>query len=324
VSLALRVRIGRGTLRAERLRRGAVVWAAEAGYGGPDEVEAAMVELLAEEGGRGARRILVELDPPVVQVRTLTGLPPVRGRQLGALLAHQAGRFFRKNGHPLVTDIVWAGRRGGAAYAAAVDSALVEAVLRGAAQAGGIVEAVVPATANGHRRLSLLPGPERGARDREARRQLRRLGAVAVGLWIALGAGLAIRQVRTARDLERRLTTLRAPVAAVLEAERRMSDVQRMTDAIERDDRAGGQMARLLVRLTSVLPDSAFIASIALQPDGAGSLSGAARRPADVLVRIERAGLVSRPHFVGQGLRELMNGREMEHFTIAFGPAGSP
>src|SRR2546422_2086538 len=41
------------------------------------------------------------------QMRTLTDLPPVKPRALRALVAHQASRFFRCNGHALVTDATW-------------------------------------------------------------------------------------------------------------------------------------------------------------------------------------------------------------------------
>ena len=55
----------------------------------------------------------VALEPPLVQVRTLADLPPVRPADLATLVAAQASRYFRKNGGALVTDAVWVRRDGG-------------------------------------------------------------------------------------------------------------------------------------------------------------------------------------------------------------------
>ncbi len=95
-SPVLRLRIGRSTLRAEAIERGSVTWAGEASYANLAELADAIARLAAEPP-RACRRLVVALDRPPVQLRTLTELPPVKPLHLAALVAQQARRFFRKN-----------------------------------------------------------------------------------------------------------------------------------------------------------------------------------------------------------------------------------
>src|SRR2546429_4396774 len=147
----LGLRVGRALLRAEGVERGSVTWAGETSYGNLTELADAVARLAAEPP-RACRRLVVSLDRPPVQLRTLSELPPVKPRHLAALVAQQAGRFFRKNGQPLVTDATWVGK--GAtrvADAAAVEEPLVEAIAAGARAAGLWLEAVAPAGGGGPR-----------------------------------------------------------------------------------------------------------------------------------------------------------------------------
>ena len=105
----LHLRIGRSTLRAETIEHGTVVWAGEASYEGVDAL-ADVIARLAAEAPPACRRLLVALERPPLQLRTLTQLPPLKSRHLAALVAQRAGWFFRKNGHPLVTDATWVGK----------------------------------------------------------------------------------------------------------------------------------------------------------------------------------------------------------------------
>src|SRR2546422_2041413 len=94
------------------------------------------------------------------QMRTLTDLPPVKPRALRALVAHQASRFFRCNGHALVTDATWIENgTARAARAAAVEEPVAEAIAAGARAAGLVLETVAPAGEDAP--LTLLPTSER-------------------------------------------------------------------------------------------------------------------------------------------------------------------
>src|SRR2546429_1599661 len=92
----LRLRIGRSSLRAESVEHGAVVWAGEASYSNVAELADAIARLAAEPP-RACRRVVVALERPPVQVRTLTELPPVKQRHLAALVAQQAGAVLPEN-----------------------------------------------------------------------------------------------------------------------------------------------------------------------------------------------------------------------------------
>ena len=185
------VRIGESRACAE-LRRGArVLWAGEAGFTSPADLRDAVAQLASEPtlpARPGALR--VELELPLAQVRTLHDLPPVRRKHLEALVATQAGRFFRKNGKPLVTAAAWPSRqrRGGTAVAAAVEEPWVQAILDGAEAGGVLVETIGPAGLPGTPRLQLLSATELRRRQQRATVTLRRLAAAALLLWVAAGA----------------------------------------------------------------------------------------------------------------------------------------
>src|SRR5437773_6431919 len=172
-SPVLHLRVGRSTLRAEAVEHGSVTWAGESPYGELGELADAIARLAAEPP-RTCRRLVVGLDRPPVQLRTLTDLPPVKPQHLAALVAQQAARFFRKNGQPLVTDAAWVGTGPTrVAHAAAVDEPLVEAIAAGARAAGLWLETIAPAGEEAP--LTLLPRSERESRERAARARTRRL-----------------------------------------------------------------------------------------------------------------------------------------------------
>src|SRR2546425_5004543 len=159
----LRLRIGRSSLRAEAVEHGSVTWAGEASYGELGELTDAIARVVAEPP-RACRRLVVTLDRPAVQVRTLTELPPVKAKHLVALVAQQAGRFFRKNGQALITDAAWVGRGPTRlARAAAVEEPLVEAIAAGARAAGLWLESIAPAGEGGP--PTLPPQSERRGRE---------------------------------------------------------------------------------------------------------------------------------------------------------------
>src|SRR6266571_9242256 len=219
-SPVLRLRIGRSTLRAEAIERGSVTWAGEASYANLAELADAIARLAAEPP-RACRRLVVALDRPPVQLRTLTELPPVKPLHLAALVAQQARRFFRKNGLPLVTDAVWVGKGPTRmARAAAVEEPLVEAIAAGARAAGLWLETIAPAGEAAT--LTLLPRSERQSRERAARGRTRRLTMATGGLWLAVGALFLGRLAWERRNVERELAALAQPLAAVLQARREL------------------------------------------------------------------------------------------------------
>jgi hypothetical protein len=134
VSRRLGVVISRTALRVVAVERGRVTWAAERALDGAGEIAAALAELAAERP-RGFTRARVAIAGALVQVKVLSRLPRLSAARLDRAVALQAGRWFLKNGRPLVTGAARSGANGGV-LAAAVERGVLDAVCDGAARAG--------------------------------------------------------------------------------------------------------------------------------------------------------------------------------------------
>jgi len=313
----LRLRIGRSTLHAEAVERGSVTWAGEASYSDVGELAEAIARL-ATEPPRACRRVMVALERPPVQLRTLTEVPPVKPRHLAALVAQQSGRFFRKNGQALITDATWVGKGSTrVAHAAAAEEPLVEAIAAGARAAGLWLETIAPAGEAAT--LTLLPKSERESRERAARGRTRRLTVVTCALWLAAGALFFGRLAWERRNVERELAALAQPLAAVLRARRELRDAETSINAIAMAERDRGMSLGLLTAVTGALPDSSVLTSFAWNADGSGVLVGGARHATDVVARLDRLGSLVDVRLGGPVVREPIAGREWERFTILFG-----
>jgi hypothetical protein len=318
----LRVRVGRALIRAEAHHRGVVTWAGEAAYESLADLTDTIARLAAEPAER-CRRLAVVIERPPVQTRTLTDLPPVKDLELGALVAHQAARFFRKNGHPLVTDAAWAGTgKGRVAHAAAIEEPVVEAIVAGARAAGLVIEDVAPA--DSPEPLLLLPTSERAARARAQRKLVGRLAFAVGGVWtVVLGLWIG-RLIWERRVVERELASLEAPLAAVLAARRELHEADATLRALASVDRERGRSLEVVAALAQALPDSAVLTSITWNAAGSSIVTGYARRAGDVLARLERAGTGPRSRFDGPVVKDAIAGREWDRFTIVFEEQAAP
>lgn len=328
MSAVLRVRIGRGTVAAKAVRGHHMVWAGSAVFESPDDLREAIAQLAAEEslpvrvGG-----LRVKLETPLAQVRTLEHLPPVRSSALKALVAQQAGRFFRRNGKPLVTDAVWLRRPRGqpaVAQAAAVEEPWVDAIAAGARAAGLVLEEIHPASGDTTlKRLSLVSAAERAHRKRLESAALRRLAAITAILWIVAASGFVIRVQREHREVDRRLAALKAPLAAVGAARRELAGATLMVETIEAGERNRASLLRHLASITAALPDSAYLTSFSLGEDG-GTMSGLARQATSVMAAFEKEAAIAAPRLTGPVIREVIVGKELERFTLTFARGPEP
>jgi hypothetical protein len=313
----LLLRVGPSTLRAQVARGGTVIWSAQATYANLQELSDAIARLAAEPPRR-CKQVVVAIEHPPVQLRTLCDLPPVKPRALAALVAHQADRFFRKNGKPLASDAVWvANGAAPMARAAAVEEPLVDAIVTGARAAGLSVEAIMPADERAP--LLLLPSSERASRRRAEQRFTRRLTVGAASVWLAAGALFAVRLAWERRAVEREFAALGGPLGAVLAARRELREAELTVRAVTQVEQTRGRSLALLGAIAASLPDSAVVTSLNWKADGSGVMSGLSRRAADVVARLERSGAVAGPRLDGPVVRETTGGREWERFTIVFG-----
>lgn len=315
------LRVSRVTIHAEVVGPGAP-WAAEAPFASPAELADAIARLAAEAPQNGRRvRMIVALEPPLVQLRTLTDLPPVNPADLATLVAARASRFFRRNGAPLLTDAAWTTDGHGArvARAAAAEEPWLEAIAAGARVAGIALAAIAPV---GAPELSLLPGGLKAERRLAERVAIRRWATTAVAMWVLLGGLYATRLAVGLRHTRRELARLAQPAAAVIAARRELRDATALIETLDRASADRPAVAARLERIVAALPDSAFLTSLTLDATGAGVLTGLARRAADVVARLEASGAVTHARLDGPVLRETMAGKDWERFTIVFGEGG--
>jgi hypothetical protein len=313
----------RDTISAQLRDRHAVMWKATAEYAGAADLAEVIAGLVAAEEIPPGARLEVRVAPPLLQVRHLEALPPVRTDQLVELVGHHPGKYFRKNGHPLVTDVAWATGRRMVAIGVALEEQYAAAVLAGAREAGLAVGEIVPDVL-GLPVLSLLPASERIARRRGVERWIRRGMVLAAMSWLVVGATTVISTIRESRRVDRELAALEAPVAAVVAAQRELDGAISGIAAVESPVEERFSAALTLGRLVVVLPDSTWLTAATFREDGRGELSVMAARPAAVLAKVQRTGLLVGPRIEGRTTGEAVGGRRTERFTIRFGAEGTP
>jgi hypothetical protein len=322
MNAVLRLRIGRGTVAAKAVRGHHLVWAGSAVFESPDDLREAIAQLAGEESlPVRLAGLRVKLETPLVQLRTLEHLPPVRDAALKALVAQQAGRFFRKNGKPLITDAAWMQRERGhdaVAQAAAVEEPWIEAIAAGARAAGLVLEEIHP-THDGVtlRKLSLVSPAELARRRRMELLALRRLAIVAGLLWMIAAGAFAIRVQRAQGQVERRLAALKAPLEAVAAARRELAGATRMVETIEETQRNRGRMLLSLAAITRALPDSSYLTSLTLD-EHEGTATGLSRQAAAIVAALEKDATLAGPRLTGPVVREVSDGRELERFSLSF------
>jgi len=304
-------------VRAEAMRAAAPIWVGEASYDTLTDLVDVIARLAAAPAER-CHRVRVTLERPPAQTRTLTDLPPVRDRELAALVANQAGRFFRRNGAPLVTDATWVTNGvGRVTHAAAVEEPLVLAIVAGAAEAGLVVESITAAGMSPQ--LQLLPNAERAVRTRARHRAVVRLAIAACVAWLVAGVLFGVRLMIERRDVEAQLAAADAPLAAMRDVRREMRTAEAMVLGLAEARRSRGEALTTLARVNGAMPDSSVLTSYTWRSNGSGVIAGAGRRAADVLAAVELSHAAPNPRIEGAIVREALGGHDWERFTILFG-----
>jgi hypothetical protein len=270
---------------------------------------------------RGAMADVV-LEGCLLQHRTLQGLPPVGARALNAIVALHQGQYFRRNGQPLVTAARWrpAVAGGGArpATAIAADAGMLEGIEHGLA-AGGVRVRIIRCGRSGLR----LEAPTRHQRVLARRRRRQRLLLLVNALiWItALGVHLG-RLVIADRQLRAELVTLSPAATAFRTARRAMTLAGAQVDSVEASERRRDHLIALVARVMTALPDSAYVATVALDQRGNGFLTGSARPAAGVVAALERRRWPTAVSLEGEPMPDGSKG--WERFTLRLGHATAP
>lgn len=316
------VRIGPNRLAATAVVRGALVWSAEAARAEDERIEAVLEELLAGVPKGVVRRIVLEVEAPLVQIRRLESLPPVRAAALQRLVEHQASTFFRKNGHPLVTDATWLpppqeGPR--QALLAALDLGLAESLAAVASRAGLELERLGTADLPEARAFDLRPTEAKARQARTARRSLGQLAGLAALLWVvALVCWLARFEVDR-RHTEGELDRLAAARLALLKGKEVEHRAEEMIATLAAGGAKRHRLQDRMQALLAAIPDSAYLTGFSLDTLGNGLLSGGARRATDVLARLEHSSAAINPRQEGSSFPEPESGPRWERFTIRLG-----
>jgi hypothetical protein len=316
------VRLGAHRISACVVIRGNSVWQEESERSDEAPIDAVLEELLARMPKGMARTMIFEIEAPLVQVRRLESLPPVRAGELQRLVEHQASSFFRKNGHPLVTDATWLapGHEGARrALLAAMDLGLAESLDAVARRAGLELESVAPADLPEAKRFDLRPAQAKAREARTGRGALIRLGAITALLWaIALACWLGRFELalrRTQHELDG-LAGARLALLKGKEVEHRAAEmIATLAPGSMDRHRLQDQMQALLASI----PDSAYLTSFALDTLGSGLLSGGARRTTDVLARLEHTPEAINPRQGGSSVPDPESGPRWERLTIRLG-----
>jgi len=298
-------------------------WTDEVAY----QTTAELTDVIAHQSlgnGRPAR-LMVVLEPAVVQRRELLDLPPVPQRELDRLVARGAARFFRQNGHPLITAVAGSGittQAGRAVRAIAVDSALTDAILAGATRSGAHLTDI-HASETGPA-ISLLPMSERQRRQRQEWKAVLRIAAGTLVLWMATAAVLAGWIGWKTHVVDRELRRLEEPRLALAAARRSMDSATAMVDSIAATDRERDLLAAGLRALVGALPDSALLTRLELDAHGKGALDGRAAAAHLVTERLLEISSLPAVRLIESGNRDSTGGVIWERFRIAMGTDTSP
>jgi len=288
----------------------------------PEALRAVLAGVSALDSRPGHEAVAdVVLDDHVLQHRTLRGLPPVRAQALQEIVALHQGQYFRRNGHPLVTAARWnalADRDGETtAMAVAIDVELLEAIEQGLSAAGVRVRAI-----RCGRSGLCLQSPSRLQRTNNRRRNWRlALLLVNVMVW-STAAGVHVgRLVAADRRLRSELATLAPAATAIHEARRALAVAAAQVDSVRVSEQRRDRIAAQVAQLASALPDSAYLATLALDQRGDGFLTGSARPATALLAALERAGWPTGVKLEGEPTPD--GARGWERFTVRLGHKGT-
>lgn len=324
----IELRVGAGRLAVEARRGGKTSWRAETDHSGSVDLADALAGLAAELPSRlRTWPVDVRLEPPLVQLRTLEGIPPVRQTALRPLVAQQVDRYFRRAGQPLVLDARWIGTKRQArrrVRAAAAEEALVMAVISGIESAGLRLAGVGVAGSAEEARLDLLPPAERLRRAHRHRATTLHLALTTAVLWIAVITATLFNLYRERGVLARERAALARPLAALRKAQEEVEAARDMLAAIQSMSAAQAGFSVRIAAVARALPDSAFLTSLTLEEAGGGSVTGVARRSAQVVAALEADSSIGRARMDGPTVREVVQGRDWERFVIALDEPRAP
>lgn len=223
MSIRIGLAVSMDSVRMVAVRDERILWAGESPIDDDSPLERAVAKLLGQiTVPRWPRpRVFAAIGPAQAQVKRLTGLPPITDARVVAKLVRESpGRFFLKNGIPLMTTGVrLAGNAG--AWGGALDEPVVRAIADACRRQRLSLRGIVPTV--------LVLG-----RSLEDDRIVWRDGDVVAELTLKDGAPATIRRISSGREHEEGSATVRAPLRALGTEAWRFADAY--AAAMTRDD----------------------------------------------------------------------------------------
>lgn len=291
---------------------------------GESELIRSAISHACNTGPRGAR-VTIEVERPLLQIRSLPSLPRTQRRELQRLVASQSARFFRAANGPLVTDACWNRSAIGtlpSVLAVAAPAGILHDVCEGVHAAGGRLVGVVvrDERVEGHG-LSLLP-PTASERLRATSRRKRVMSlrsSVAAALVLATGSLVLAHTVLLSS--QRELAVLRPALDSALAIRDATTELRGSLDVLL--DGAGGvtRPVSLVASLTERLPPDAFLTLLGMDAQGEVRLEGLAQNPGAVLRFLREAPEFLQVEFIRAPVqRSDVSGRTLTRFELRVVP----
>lgn len=320
------IQVGAGRFLVSAGPEGKPAWSAEYRFDGEQQLADRLAELAEPvRHNRLSRRVIVRVQTPVLQRRSLTDIPPVRPVELSRLVSRAAPRYFRQNGHLLVSAARWEPEGQSppkVARAFAVELALAEAIVEGTRRAGLSLADIVPdGTEN---TLSLLPPSERAGRRRAAWQGIAKLGAIAAMLWLGVGVFLWARLQVESRWLDRETARLNEPRKALVAARLAMDSASEMVIAIDKANRQRVEVAAALQALVRGLPDSTYLTELTIEQGESIKASGRSRSTSSLIASLQAEPGLGATRLEGATVRDSLGGQEWERFGLTIAPGPKP
>lgn len=252
-----------------------------------DDVGGALTLLLKRLSPDPRSSFRLMLHPPMVQLRTLHDVPSLSSRDLNAMVALHASRFFRSVDAKLVTAATWVPtEHGRAPRAAAVSADELLTMERVVTTAGFRLVGVSAVGSDASPPITLrTPTLER----RHRRRSQLRIGAqvvLALSGWVAAAVVYAVDLSLDARRIETELEQLAGPLNRLQEIEQRLGRFAPVASAMRRQSAPDRRLTPNLARIAATLPVSTHAHRIVLDSEGAARLEAHGPDPVELVQRL--------------------------------------
>jgi hypothetical protein len=230
----------------------------------------AIRKLVADVSGAVPTEVVVALRPPLVQLRTLRGLPAVRSRDLVRLVTEQKERIFRTHSDASIVTAQWLGQEGTVtvAHVALAEPHVLESIE--AALKGCHVE-VRGFLANSNREdkgLALWTASRLHAHNRARRRTIAGGLVLVVCGWLAPPAAYVADLNRDHHTLEVELTHLDSALARIDSLNVRMSAFAGVAAAFRRQGADSAWASAALAGIALGLPANVHLHAVSLERGG--------------------------------------------------------